>query len=193
MPFTEFDDIFNNIKKILGEKKQKGVAEKLGITSQAVTHAKSRGVIPQNWLDIVEDKYGVTKEELCETPEEKLVRTYGRNPVTSSVGIPWQSEPVNKTATSTEKDLVDAIDMPEMVKMTMEVLASDTDHRSALVSHIRTSHKAVNMEKEMNQLREDVSEIKRQNKVLLDELRQVLDVLKAAGLSIPEKRDKKAI
>ena len=79
--------------------------------------------------------------------------------------------------------------MRDMVNMTMEVLESETVYKSALASNIRAFHKAVNMEKEMNQLSEDVSEIKKQNKILIDELRQVMDVLKAAGLSVPEKRE----
>lgn len=186
MPFSDFEDIFNNIKKITKKKNQKEVAEDLGITASAITDAKGRNVVPDRWFDIIKDKYGITKEELRETPEEKLVRTYGKNPVTSSVGIPWQSEPAAKPTPAIEKDLTEAIDMPEMVKMTMEVLASDTDHRSALASHIRASHKAVNMEKEMNEVRQEIA-------AMAERMARMEEMLLSIGATLPEKRDKKAM
>ena len=107
MPLTEFDDILNNIGKIVGEKKQKNIAAKLGITGSSITDAKNRGTIPQNWFDTILKKYGVTKEELCETPEEKLVRTYGkegRRAVTSSIQSGWKNEEAQPAASQTGCD-----------------------------------------------------------------------------------------
>jgi hypothetical protein len=71
MPLTGFDDIFNNIKKITGGKNQKEVAKKLGMSAQAVSDAKTRNAIPDGWFEILQKKYNMTKEEICESPEEK--------------------------------------------------------------------------------------------------------------------------
>jgi hypothetical protein len=80
------------VKKMIAAatlKTQGELANLLGITSQAISSTVAKGKIPERWFDLFKEKFGVTREELSETPEEKLLRTYGKNPVTSSVGVGW--------------------------------------------------------------------------------------------------------
>jgi hypothetical protein len=71
MGHLDFDDLFKKIKKISGGANQKGVAEKLGISPQAITDAKKKNKIPETWFNIVAEKFGVTKEELCRQDDGK--------------------------------------------------------------------------------------------------------------------------
>jgi Bacteriophage CI repressor helix-turn-helix domain len=202
MPLCDFDGITNNIKKIAGVKSQRDLAQVLGISPQAVTEAKNRGVVPGRWLDVIVKKFRVNKSELFETPEENLVRTYGKNPVTASIGVGWRNYPpqpgrevVGATDITLEEKpgttAPDDFDMPEMVKMTMIVLASDTVYKPVLASNIRAFHKAVTMVGEMNELKEDIREIKQQNADLREDIKNLTEALQAAGI-VPQKRDQKA-
>lgn len=77
----------------------------------------------------------------------------------------------------------EAFDLPEMVKMTMEVLSSDTGYKPALASSIRTFHNAVNMEKEMN-------EVKREIAAMAERMARMEELLLSLGATLPdEKRD----
>lgn len=71
MSHLDFDDLFKKIKKISGGANQKGVAEKLGISPQAITDAKKKNKIPETWFNIVAEKFGVTKEEICQQDDGK--------------------------------------------------------------------------------------------------------------------------
>lgn len=51
------------------------MAEKLGISPQAITDAKRKNRIPETWFDIVTDKFGVTKDELCQQDDKKIGAT----------------------------------------------------------------------------------------------------------------------
>lgn len=70
-----FDNLFEKIKKISGGKNQKEVAAKLGISPQAITDAKSKNKIPETWFQTVSEKYGVSKEELCQHAENESIKT----------------------------------------------------------------------------------------------------------------------
>jgi hypothetical protein len=76
----------------------------------------------------------------------------------------------------------EAIDMPEMVKMTMEIMASDTVYRSALASNIRAFHNAVNMEIEMNEVRREIAE-------MAERMARMEEMLLSLGATVPEKRE----
>jgi len=202
MPLCDFDGIVNNIKKITGVKSQRDLAQVLGISPQAVTEAKNRGVVPDRWVDVIVKKFSVNKAELFETPEENLVRTYGKKPVTASIGVGWKNVPsvprreaVEATDLTPEEKPVniapDDFDMPEMVKMTMIVLASDTVYKPVLASNIRAFHKAVTMVGEMNELKEDIRVIKQQNADLREDIKNLTEALQAAGI-VPQKREQKA-
>jgi hypothetical protein len=38
------------------------------ITSQAISGAIAKNKIPDHWFDVIEEQYGVTKEEICQPP-----------------------------------------------------------------------------------------------------------------------------
>ncbi|MGD9947640.1 MAG: hypothetical protein AB7U29_04070 [Desulfobulbus sp.] len=64
MESLSFEDLFKKIKKISKGKNQKGVAQALGISPQAITDAKRKNKIPETWFDIIEEKFGLSKDEL---------------------------------------------------------------------------------------------------------------------------------
>jgi len=64
MDSLSFENFFKKIKKISRGKNQKGVAQSLGISPQAITDAKRKNKIPETWFDIIEEKFGISKDEL---------------------------------------------------------------------------------------------------------------------------------
>ncbi|MDD2468806.1 MAG: hypothetical protein PHI97_32950 [Desulfobulbus sp.] len=64
MKSLSFEDLFKKIKKISKGKNQKEVAQALGISPQAITDAKRKNKIPETWFDIIEEKFGLSKDEL---------------------------------------------------------------------------------------------------------------------------------
>jgi transcriptional regulator with XRE-family HTH domain len=84
-----------------------------------------------------------------------------------------------------------SVDLPEMLKMTTTVLLSDTVYKPALASNIRAFHKAVIVEREMNDLKSDVQEIKQQMAEVLKQLQLSNEALLAAGITV-QKREQKA-
>ena len=64
MDSLSFENLFKKIKKISRGKNQKGVAQSLGISPQAITDAKRKNKIPETWFDIIEEKFGFSKDEL---------------------------------------------------------------------------------------------------------------------------------
>jgi transcriptional regulator with XRE-family HTH domain len=84
-----------------------------------------------------------------------------------------------------------SVDLPEMLKMTTTVLLSETVYKPALASNIRAFHKAVIVEREMNELKSDVQEIKRQMAEVLKQLQLSNEALLAAGITV-QKREQKA-
>ena len=64
MDSLSFENLFKKIKKISRGKNQKGVAQSLGISPQAITDAKRKNKIPETWFDIIEEKFGLSKDEL---------------------------------------------------------------------------------------------------------------------------------
>lgn len=64
MDSLSFENLFKKIKKISRGKNQKGVAQSLGISPQAITDAKRKNKIPETWFDIIEEKFGISKDEL---------------------------------------------------------------------------------------------------------------------------------
>ncbi|KJS02211.1 MAG: hypothetical protein VR65_06075 [Desulfobulbaceae bacterium BRH_c16a] len=181
MPLSTFDDIFNNIKKLMNKKNQREVAAELGITASAITDAKGRNTIPDRWFETIKEKFGITKEELCETPEEKLVRTYGKNPITSSTGLSWKNE-MDRPSHPSPAGQHEPISMPDMVKMTMIVLESETVYRSALASNVRAFYEAVMKEDEMRSLNEKIEAMQHQ-------MKRMEEMLLSLGASLPEKRE----
>jgi transcriptional regulator with XRE-family HTH domain len=64
MEREDFGDLFKKIKSIAGGGSQKEVAEKLGISPQAISDAKRKNRIPESWYVIIHEQFGVTRENL---------------------------------------------------------------------------------------------------------------------------------
>ena len=74
MESLNFEDLFKKIKKISRGKNQKGVALALGISPQAITDAKRKNKIPETWFDIIEEKFGLSKDELIRYEDRSIAR-----------------------------------------------------------------------------------------------------------------------
>jgi len=77
MDSLSFENLFKKIKKISRGKNQKGVAQSLGISPQAITDAKRKDKIPETWFDIIEEKFGLSKDELIRL-EDHSTKVVGR-------------------------------------------------------------------------------------------------------------------
>ena len=77
MDSLSFENLFKKIKKISRGKNQKGVAQSLGISPQAITDAKRKNKIPETWFDIIEEKFGLSKDELIHL-EDHSTKVGGR-------------------------------------------------------------------------------------------------------------------
>ncbi len=56
------------------------LARMIGVKPQSINTAITRGKIPDRWFDVMEEKFGVTKEELTAPPKRvkaALVQPYG--------------------------------------------------------------------------------------------------------------------
>jgi hypothetical protein len=71
MEIIDFDLLFNRITRLAKVYQDVDLAKILGITPQAIHGAKFKRKIPKTWYPIIEDKFGVTREELCR-PEERV-------------------------------------------------------------------------------------------------------------------------
>jgi len=74
MESLSFENLFKKIKKISRGKNQKGVAQALGISPQAITDAKRKNKIPETWFDIIEEKFGLSKDELIRYEDRSIAR-----------------------------------------------------------------------------------------------------------------------
>jgi len=64
MDREDFENLFKKIKSIAGGGSQKEVAEKLGISPQAISDAKRKNRIPESWYVIIHEQFGLTRENL---------------------------------------------------------------------------------------------------------------------------------
>lgn len=171
MPFKNFDEILNNIKRLTGARNQKEVAAALGISGSAITDAKNRNVIPETWFQIIEEKYGTAKEQLL-------------NPTVMS-----KTRAMVKHEYGHEADQEEGTTPPlDMVSMTIEVLQSNTVYKSALASNIRAFHQAVKGEGEMNDLRKKVENTQNDNLVMRQHMVRLEERLQALEGVEPEKK-----
>ncbi|MDD2466503.1 MAG: hypothetical protein PHI97_21105 [Desulfobulbus sp.] len=74
MESLSFENLFKKIKKISRGKNQKGVAQALGISPQAITDAKRKNKIPETWFDMIEEKFGLSKDELIRYEDRSTTR-----------------------------------------------------------------------------------------------------------------------
>lgn len=75
-----FYELVEMIKKVSGCRTQKELADKLGISPQAITSAKTKNKIPETWFDIVSEKFGMTKRELYEQATTNRAEVASRSP-----------------------------------------------------------------------------------------------------------------
>ena len=64
MEREDFEDLFKKIKLLAGGGSKKEIAEKLGISPQAISDAKRKNRIPESWYGIICEQFGVTRETL---------------------------------------------------------------------------------------------------------------------------------
>lgn len=83
--------IIEKMVKKSGLTQNKFAEDILGIRGVNLSRAKKSGKIPDKWFELVKEKLGITKEELCETLQEKLIRS-NKGTLTKSVGIGWRNE-----------------------------------------------------------------------------------------------------
>ena len=110
-----------------------------GITSQAISAAIGKDAIPAHWFDILQERFGVSREELCRPLQR----------VTSALEIDLALDQDQEEKTPIHKLLV----------MTTGILESNTVYSSALAANIRAFHRAVEGEKEMSDLREKMDQM----------------------------------
>jgi len=116
---------YDELGKILG-----------GITSQSISGAIGKGKIPDRWFDIIEQDYGVTREELYRPPagvRSSCVQIYG----IEDGGRTWVNVPLSLEEACREAPL------RRLLEMTVVVLQSGTTHAVALTSNIEAFYEAV--------------------------------------------------
>ena len=80
----------------------------------------------------------------------------------------------------------------EMLTATTRVLESNTIYRGALASNIRAFDKAVQMEIEMEGIKEDVKAMRKDNREMADRMERMEELLVSLGATTQEKRDSAA-
>ncbi len=86
--------IINNMIKKSGLSQNKFSEEVLGIKSVNISKARHSGRIPDRWFQIMQEKFGVTKEELCESPDIELPINEGRRAAGESLSHPQEPKDV---------------------------------------------------------------------------------------------------
>jgi hypothetical protein len=142
--------ILDRMKKAAGVRTQAELAATLGIKPPSVSEAAIKGRIPERWFDILFEKTGATKEDLC-LPPEKVMAALDINLSTP------ESEPSPPQS--------------DMLIMTSKVLESQTVYRSALASNIRAFYQAVKNEEEMGKLSDQMTQLQKE----LAEVKQRLE------------------
>ena len=110
METGNFELMFRNIKRLLGIKKDKELADKLDITPQAIAGAKRKGVIPSTWLDILEERHNIPREAVQATHK-----------VRSSIEAAYNITQADRDGTATNEDSL------PMVRNYRELARMDAD------------------------------------------------------------------
>jgi hypothetical protein len=62
--------IVERMKTAAGVDSQAKLAKALGMQPPSITDAMAKGKIPERWFDLMLEKYGATREELCRPPQK---------------------------------------------------------------------------------------------------------------------------
>lgn len=62
--------IVERMKKAAGVDSQAKLAKALGMQPPSITDAMAKGKIPGRWFDLMLEKYGATREQLCKPPQK---------------------------------------------------------------------------------------------------------------------------
>lgn len=161
--------ITDRMKVAAGAKNQAQLARAIGIQPPSVSDAILKGKIPERWFEVMLEKYGVTKDELCKPPEG------ARAMIEHAYGHETEEEPETGPAL-------------DMVSMTIEILKSNTVYKTALASNIRAFHQAVKGEQEMDDLRGKVENMTTDNQMMRQRMARLEERLLALEGVEPEKK-----
>lgn len=92
-------------------------------------------------------------------------------------GEAWDDE--NYSANNFEETTVS--NMRSMVSMAMDILASKSPYRSTFVSTIKAFHNALVLEGEMNRVREELSAMREDNRLMAAEVAELKELLLSLG------------
>ncbi len=152
---NEFDMALARLLEAINADSIEQLATALGVSRQAVYHAKTNKKIPPGWFVNIAGKYSLSLDWLV----------FGSGPKQRSADGPKQSESRQETAQNCPTE---DFKMSDMLTKTAEVLESDTIYRTALASNINAFHQAVRndrilaeMERRVAQLEEKIDAMSR--------------------------------
>lgn len=184
------------LQVVLFEKKwnQSRLAEKTGIDIGTISRWKKKNINPQDgsihkivaatgcsldWL-----QYG-TGTPFPQKKDGNVVASIEPSPSKKKSAHQRQEKEISSP---TESDWT----ISEMLTATTRVLESNTIYRGALVSNIRAFDKAVQMEIEMEGIKEDVKAMRKDNREMADRMERMEELLVSLGATAQEKRDSAA-
>ncbi|MBU1417392.1 MAG: helix-turn-helix domain containing protein [Proteobacteria bacterium] len=98
-----------------GVKNQAQLAKVLGIKQPSVSGAITKGKIPDRWFEIIEEKYGISREDLVKLPTkeaETLIQSSSGNGISIQAGRDAKKNIVESGAgglSNEEQELIDLI------------------------------------------------------------------------------------
>jgi hypothetical protein len=151
MPTTNFDEIIDRLKELLGVSTDKDLANRLGKVPQTISAARSKQQIPKPWYTILSLKYGLSEESLGMTPDldsgARMKMGQLQMPLGDSAGASGPSPPRESHQIKIHEDMA----------LAAEVLESKTPYAVALHLNIHQFAKAVRETTRNEQLQNQIS------------------------------------
>ena len=169
-PGTDFESTLNRMKTACRVSSDKMLADALDVKHSTITTSRRRGAVPASWLLTISDKTGVSVDWL-RTGEGEMARggtqfasvkqtrelMEGRAPETRRTQ--WSdaapTEPAKPQA-SIYNDTSQQSGIADLVAKTIEVLQSNTVFETALKSNIEAFHRAIVLEKQIDQVEDRI-------------------------------------
>lgn len=162
-----FNAVFDRMIKAVGGERGSDLAFALGISQASVSGAKKRRNIPDSWYLAISDKYGVSMDWL-RTGDGEMARggtkfanvtqtrelTEGRKP--EARRIQWKDAAPAALQASIYNDTSQQSGIADLVAKTIEVLQSNTVFETALKSNIEAFHRAIVLEKQIDQVEDRI-------------------------------------